>query len=114
MKVTSKEFDKNQDSQPKGPGLKTAVAVMPLGKALHPHCLVPQRGLKAVSHWSLTHKQPAFLVARSNESKSQVPNMQPNSRCRMSVAFRMQPTLPTSSLGLKNKLQLKEYFAYVG
>ena len=49
MKVISKELDKNQASQPKGPGLKTAVAVMPLGKTLDPHYLVPQRGLKDVS-----------------------------------------------------------------
>ena len=25
-----------------------AVAVVPLGKALYPHCLVPQKGLKAM------------------------------------------------------------------
>ena len=25
-----------------------AVAVVPLGKALYPHCLVPRKGLKAV------------------------------------------------------------------
>ena len=25
-----------------------AAAVVPLGKALYPHCLVPQKGLKAV------------------------------------------------------------------
>ena len=31
------------------PGLNLlAAAVVPLGKALHPHCLVPRKGLKAV------------------------------------------------------------------
>ena len=33
-----------------------AAAVVPLGKALYPHCLVPQKGLKA-------YKQLVFLVA---------------------------------------------------
>ena len=30
------------------PGSNLAVAVVPLGKACYPHCLVPQKGLKAV------------------------------------------------------------------
>ena len=30
------------------PGLNLASAVVPLGKALYPHCLVPQKGLKAI------------------------------------------------------------------
>ena len=34
-----------------------AAAVVPLGKALYPHCLVP---------WLLVYKQLAFLVARYN------------------------------------------------
>ena len=39
-------------------------AVVPLGKALYPHCLVPRKGLKAVGPWLLAYKQLAFLVAR--------------------------------------------------
>ena len=39
-----------------------AAAVVPVGKALHPHCLFPLKGLKAVgSPWLLAYKQLAFL-----------------------------------------------------
>ena len=41
-----------------------AAAVVPLGKAFYPHCLVPRKGLKAVGPWLLAYKQLAFLVAR--------------------------------------------------
>ena len=41
-----------------------AAAVVPLGKALHPHCLVPRKGLNAIGPWLLAYKQLAFLVAR--------------------------------------------------
>ena len=36
-------------------------AIVPLDKALYHHCLVPQKGLKAIG---LIYKQLAFLVAR--------------------------------------------------
>ena len=59
--------DKTMDSQSWGPGLNLlAAAVVPLGKVLYPHCLVPQKGLKAVGPWLLGLKQLAFLVARLN------------------------------------------------
>ena len=43
-----------------------AAAVLPLGKALYPHCLVPRKGLKTVGPLvaCLSYKQHAFLVAR--------------------------------------------------
>ena len=41
-----------------------AAAVVPLCKALYPHCLVPLKGLKAIGPWLLPYKQLAFLVAR--------------------------------------------------
>ena len=41
-----------------------AAAVVPLGKALYPHCLVPRKGLKPLVPWLLAYKQLAFLVAR--------------------------------------------------
>ena len=44
-----------------------AAAVVPLGKTLYPHCLVPWKGLKAVGPLVAcihTCKQLAFLVAR--------------------------------------------------
>ena len=40
-----------------------AAAVVPLGKARYPLCLVPQKGLKA-SGPLVAYKQLAFLVAR--------------------------------------------------
>ena len=55
--------------------LQTA-AIVPLGKALYPHCPVPRKGLvvgwevqvfagyDALVPWSLAYKQLAFLVAR--------------------------------------------------
>ena len=39
-----------------------AAAVVPLGKALYPHCLVPRKG--PLVPWLLAYKQLAFLVAR--------------------------------------------------
>ena len=40
--------DKTTDSQSWGPGsYLLAAAVVPLGKALYPHCLVPRKGLEA-------------------------------------------------------------------
>ena len=41
-----------------------AAAVVPLGKALYPHCLVPRKDLKPLVPWLLAYKQLAFLVAR--------------------------------------------------
>ena len=41
-----------------------AASEVPLGKALYPHCLVPQKGLKVMVPWLLGYKQLAFLVAR--------------------------------------------------
>ena len=42
-----------------------AAAVVPLGKALYPHCLVPPgKDLKPLVPWLLAYKQLAFLVAR--------------------------------------------------
>ena len=46
-----------------------AVAVVPLGKALYPHCLMPspsEEDLKPLVPWLLAYKykQLAFLVAR--------------------------------------------------
>ena len=43
-----------------------AAAVVPLGKALYPHCLVPRKGLKAVGPlvaclYFFFYKQLAFL-----------------------------------------------------
>ena len=54
-------------------GLKLlAEAVVPLGKELYPHCLVPQKGLKAVGvPWLLGYKQLAFLVARGTKDSYQ-------------------------------------------
>ena len=50
------------------PGLNLlAVAVVPLGKALYPHCLVPRKRLKAICPMVAClykYKQLAFLVAR--------------------------------------------------
>ena len=47
-----------------------AVAVVPLGRALYPHCLVPRKELKAVvSPGCLLINSLAFLVARLNKSK---------------------------------------------
>ena len=48
-----------------GSNLLTA-AVVPLGKALYPHCLVPRKGLKAVGPLvaCLYKQRLAFLVAR--------------------------------------------------
>ena len=41
--------DKTMDSQQWGPSsILLAAAVVPLGKALYPHCLVPRKGLKAI------------------------------------------------------------------
>ena len=40
--------DKTTDSQPSGSNLPAA-AVVALGKALYPHCLVPQIGLEVIS-----------------------------------------------------------------
>ena len=49
----------------KVPGLKLLVAaVVLLGKALYPHCLVPRKGLKAIGPLVAAYKQLAFLVAR--------------------------------------------------
>ena len=39
-------------------------AVVPLGKALYPRCLVPRKGLKAVGPLVACYKQLAVLVAR--------------------------------------------------
>ena len=38
------------DSQPCGPRFESAGSgsIVPLGKTLYPHCLVPRKGLKAV------------------------------------------------------------------
>ena len=58
--------DKTTDSQPWGPdsNLLAAVVVL-LGKALYPHCLVPQKGLKVIGPWLVAcYMQLAFLVAR--------------------------------------------------
>ena len=43
-----------------------AAAVVPLGKALYPHCLVPWKGLKAIGPVvvCLSYKQLTLLVAR--------------------------------------------------
>ena len=38
-----------------------AVAVVSLGKALYPHCLVPQKGLKAVGFLDACLKAACFL-----------------------------------------------------
>ena len=46
-----------------GSNLLTAAIVL-LGKALYPHCLVPRKGLKAIGPWLLAYKQLASLVAR--------------------------------------------------
>ena len=49
------------------PGLNLlAAAVVPLDKALYPHCLVPWKRLKAVGPHGclLTYKQLAFLVTK--------------------------------------------------
>ena len=51
-----------------------AVAVVPLGKALHPHCLVPQKGLKTMIPWLLAYKQLAFLVVSRNKFNYQLSN----------------------------------------
>ena len=60
--------DKTTDSQPWGPRSNLlAAAVVPLDKALYLHCLVPQKGLKAVGSL-VACKQFAFLVARWNKS----------------------------------------------
>ena len=45
-----------------GSNLLVAAAVVPLGKALYPHCLVPRKGLKAVGPWLLAYKQLALCV----------------------------------------------------
>ena len=43
----------------------SAAAVVPFGKALYPHCLVPRKGLKAVGPLVAYNKAAyAFLVAR--------------------------------------------------
>ena len=41
-----------------------AAAVVPLGKALYPHCLVPRKGRKAVGPLVVAYKQLAFSVTR--------------------------------------------------
>ena len=41
-----------------------AAAVVALGKALYPPCLVPRKGLKAVGPLVVAYKQLAFSVAR--------------------------------------------------
>ena len=41
-----------------------AATVVPLGKALYPHCLVPRKGLRAIGPWLFAYKQFAFLLAR--------------------------------------------------
>ena len=42
-----------------------AAAVVLLGKALYPHCLVPRKGIiKPLVPWLLAYKELAFLVAR--------------------------------------------------
>ena len=47
------------------PSLNLLVAaVVPLGKALYSHCLVPRKGLQAVGPLLVAYKQLAFLVAR--------------------------------------------------
>ena len=47
------------------PGSKLlAAAVVPLSKALYPHCLVLGKDLKPLVPWLLTYKQLAFLVVR--------------------------------------------------
>ena len=43
-----------------------AAAVVPSGKTLDPHFLVPQKVLKAIGPWMLGYKQLASLVARYN------------------------------------------------
>ena len=51
-----------------------AEAVVPLGKALYPHCIVPRKGLKAVGPMAAClYRQLAFLVARYNETHSKTP-----------------------------------------
>ena len=48
MRSCCGSVDNTTDSQPWGPGSNLlAAAVVPLGKALCPHCLVPRKGLKA-------------------------------------------------------------------
>ena len=41
-----------------------AAAVVPLGKALYPHCLVLRKGLKALVPWLLAYERLAFLMVR--------------------------------------------------
>ena len=42
------EWIRRRTSIPEVPGSNPSPAVVPLGKALYPHCLVPRKGLKAV------------------------------------------------------------------
>ena len=56
------------NSQSLGLRFESAGSIVPLTEALYPHCLVPRKGLKAVSPPGclLAYRQLAFLVARSN------------------------------------------------
>ena len=59
------EWTRPQTSIPEVPGSNPSPAVVPLGKALFPHCLVPWKGLKAIGPLvACLNKQLAFLVAR--------------------------------------------------
>ena len=59
------EWIRRRTSIPEVPGSNPSPAVVPLGKALYPHCLVPRKGLKAVGPLVAYNKAAyAFLVAR--------------------------------------------------
>ena len=69
MKLVVAQWIRPQTLNRDVPGLNMrAAAVVPLGKALYPHCLVPQKGLKAIGPLVACLKAACFLSGQVEQN----------------------------------------------